>query len=199
MINHIQIINSLYGRFFKLFYGSSFKYLGNRSYIVFPVAIEGSENIHVGDNSYIAAGTCLAAVPLTNLECNLHIGSGCSIGRYNHIYATHSVTIGCNVLTANGVYISDNLHDYRNPEIPILRQPIIQNGDVVIGEGSWIGHNACILGVKIGKQCIIGANSVVTKDIPDYSVVIGAPAIIIKRFNTFDGVWMLTNPDGTFQ
>ena len=65
----------------------------------------------------------------------------------------------------------------------------MQNGKVRIGSGSWIGENACILGVIIGKQCVIGANSVVTKDIPDYSVAVGIPAKVIKKYNFETQQW----------
>jgi acetyltransferase-like isoleucine patch superfamily enzyme len=53
----------------------------------------------------------------------------------------------------------------------------------VIGEGSWLGENVCVIGASIGKHCVIGANSVVTKDIPDYSVAVGIPAKVIKKYN----------------
>lgn len=198
-MNHIRIYNAIYGRIFNLIYRNFFKHLGKKSFVISPVAIEGFKNIYIGDSTYIATGSCLAAVALTGMSSSLTIGNGCSIGRYNHFYATHSIKIGNNVLTANGVYISDNLHDYSNPNIPVANQNIIQKNLVEIGENSWIGHNACIIGVSIGKHCVIGANSVVTHDIPDYCVVIGAPAYIIKRFNTSENMWMPTNPDGSYK
>lgn len=58
-----------------------------------------------------------------------------------------------------------------------------------IGEGTWLGENVCVIGAKIGKHCVIGANSVVTKDIPDYSIAVGAPARIIKQYNFKENVW----------
>ena len=106
--------------------------------------------------------------------------------------------LGAHVLTANGVYISDNLHGYQDVTTPILRQPIRQNGMVEIGDGSWIGHNACILGVRIGRHCVVGANAVVTRDLPDYSVAVGAPAVIIRRYDADTGTWRATQPDGSF-
>ena len=106
-----------------------------------------------------------------------------TIGHFNHIYATRSIILHKNVLTADKVYISDNMHGYENVELPILRQPIVQKHIVEIGEGSWIGENVCVIGAKIGKHCIIGANSVVSKDIPDYCVAVGSPAKVVKRYN----------------
>ena len=81
----------------------------------------------------------------------------------------------------------------------ILNQPIRQNGIVEIGEGSWLGHNACVLGASIGKHCVIGANSVVTHDIPDYSVAVGSPAKIIRRYDSTTKTWRSTRGNGDFE
>ena len=87
------------------------------------------------------------------------------------------------MLTANNVYISDNSHDYENTEVPIISQPVKFKKRVQIGSGSWIGENVSIIGANVGKNSVIVANSVVTSDIPDYSVAVGAPAKVIKRVN----------------
>jgi acetyltransferase-like isoleucine patch superfamily enzyme len=60
----------------------------------------------------------------------------------------------------------------------------------LIGDGSWIGENACIIGAHVGKNCVIGANAVVTSDIPDYSVAVGVPAVVIKRFDAPSKMWI---------
>lgn len=90
--------------------------------------------------------------------------------------------IGEKVLLSPNVYITDCDHEYRNIDIPVIDQGIVQRGQKVsIGEGSYIGINTVIVGnVKIGKHCVIGANSVVTKDVPDYCVAVGSPARVIK-------------------
>ena len=199
MMFHMRLINAMHAKLFALLFSHKFAHFGSRTRIVRPVAIEGPENIHLADHIYVAAHSCLAAKPLTGTnECRLEIGKGSSIGRFNHIYATRRVVLGDHVLTANGVYISDNLHGYRNPLVPILQQPIVQIADVEIGAGSWLGHNACILGARIGRHCVIGANAVVTRDIPDFCVAVGAPAIIITRLDQASGAWRVTDPDGNF-
>ena len=71
-----------------------------------------------------------------------------------------------------------------------MEQPIIQNGTVEIGERSWLGENVCVLGAIIGKHCVIGANSVVTHDIPDYSVAVGAPAKVIRKYDFSSKEWI---------
>lgn len=199
MMLHLRIYNWILSKIFSILFSRTFGSFGKGARIISPVAIEGAENIFLGNNVFVAAHSCLAAVKLTDsIFCELYIGDGCKIGRFNHIYATNKIIIGRNVLTANNVYISDNLHDYERIDIPILDQKIIQKSSVIIGEGSWLGHNSCIIGARIGRNCVVGANSVVTRDIPDFSVVVGIPARIIKRFDVDSNLWRRTNPDGSF-
>lgn len=164
----------------------------DKSAIVYcPLNINGMEHISLGANVQINYRTWLAALPLTNMpSCDLVIGAGTIIGNFNHIYATHKVVLGKKVLTADKVYISDNLHDYRNIDLAIMDQPVIQNKEVSIGDGTWIGENAVILGCSIGRNCVVAANAVVTKDVPDYSIVGGVPAKVLKRFNVEKQQWI---------
>lgn len=175
------------------------KKFGKKSYINSPLKIDGPLNISIGEKVYIGYKSWLAALPLTGeKQCSLVIDNECVIGNFNHIYCTKSIKLERGVLTADKVYISDNLHGYEDINILIKNQPIIQNGEVVIGEGSWLGENVCVLGVKIGKQCVIGSNSVVTHDIPDYCVAVGAPAHIIKRYDSTTQTWRKTDSKGEF-
>jgi len=180
-------------------YRGSFKKVGYKSIIRSPLKIENAANIVIGNNVLIGYKAWLAASSLTgNVECSLEIGDGCSIGNFNHIYATKKIEIQNNVLTADRVYISDNQHGYEDINLPVIKQGIIQLNAVSIGEGSWLGENVCVLGAKIGKNCVIGANTVVTKDIPDYSIAVGAPAKIIKRYDFDLQEWRKTDPKGNF-
>lgn len=182
-----------------LYYRSKFGQYFWSSYIGNPLRIDGGKNIYVGKNVSIKYKSWIASKPLTGEEgSQLVFEDGCVIGHFNHIYATKSIILHKNVLTADRVYISDNLHGYENVAEPIKNQPVIQNNIVEIGENSWIGENVCVLGVKIGKHCVIGANSVVTKNIPDYSVAVGIPARIIKRYDFKKQKWRKTNKDGAF-
>jgi len=91
------------------------------------------------------------------------------------------------------VHIADHNHNYLNPTIHIYKQGVlaVENGRVHIGEGTWLGTNVVIVGnISVGKQCVIGANSVVTKDIPDYSVAVGIPAKVIKRYDFEQQQWI---------
>ena len=115
----------------------------------------------------------------------LKIGSHCSFGAYNHITCANRVIIGDSCLTGKWVTITDNSHgetDLDSLCLPPGKRPITSKGPVVIGNNVWIGDKATILpGVTIGDGAVIAANAVVTKDVPDYSVVGGNPAKILKR------------------
>lgn len=121
----------------------------------------------------------------------VRIGKGSEIGERCRISIANSLEIGKKVLFSPNVYITDCDHEYRNVDIPIIDQGIVQKGQKAsIGDGSYVGINAVIVGnVKIGKHCVIGANSVVTKDVPDYCVAVGSPAKIIKRYNLETQLW----------
>lgn len=97
------------------------------------------------------------------------------------------------MLTGPHVFIADHNHEYMNINKHIYLQGVrMKNEDtIIIGDGTWIGTNAVIVGnVKVGKNCVVGANSVVLDDIPDYCVVAGAPAKIIKMYNSKRGEWI---------
>lgn len=147
-------------------------------------------NIFLAPYSTIKKYCWLAAEPLTGADtCRLVINKGCSVGDFAHIYATKEIVLEKDVLLANFVYISDNVHGFENINLPIIKQQVIQRNTVRIGEGSWLGEHVCVIGANIGKHCIIGANSVVTHDIPDYCVAVGAPARVIKRYNFETKQW----------
>ena len=198
MIPSIRLVNALAARLFRLLHARSFAAFGANSQIVRPIGIEQPGRIHLGDDVYVAAQSCLAVQPLHE-NAALVIGDGCKLGRFNHIYSTGHVELGPKVLTANGVYISDNLHGYDDPDVPVMDQPLVQKRPTRIGGGSWIGHNACIVGATLGRHCVVGANAVVTRDAPDYSVIVGAPGIVIRRYDPDNRTWRATEPDGSFR
>ncbi len=169
----------------------SFGAIGKSVYIFSPMQIDGAKNIFIDNGVHIGYKTWLAALPQTGAEeCSLVIGEDCSLGNFNHIYATHSICFEKKVLTADKVYISDNVHDYHDIKLAIKEQPIVQKRDVRIGEGAWLGENVCVIGASVGKHSVVGANSVVTKDIPDYCVAVGIPAKIIKRYDFEKKEWI---------
>ena len=122
----------------------------------------------------------------------IKLGLGCDIGVRNRIAG--NVILEDYVLVGPDNYIASVDHVYENPDIPVMFQGIFsstsKHENLCIGEGSWIGTHVAIIGnVHIGKHCIIGANTVITKDIPDYCVVVGNPGRIIKEYNFTTNKW----------
>ncbi|MBR4388623.1 MAG: acyltransferase [Prevotella sp.] len=118
------------------------------------------------------------------------IGDYCSIGIRNSFAAIDKVQIGNNVLFAGYVHITDHSHGYEDINLPVKKQKLISKGPVIIEDDCWLGFGCEILsGVHIGKHSIVAARAVVTKDVPDYSIVAGNPAKIIKKYNFETRQW----------
>lgn len=171
-----------------------YKYLGFKSWVIKPLRVDGARYISIGPGVTVQKYSWLFAHQFDDHEPELIIESGCAIGDFNHITAVRKVRIGKNVLTANRVYISDNVHNYEDVRTPVMHQGVSFKGEVVIGDGTWLGENVCVIGAKIGRNCVIGANAVVTHDIPDYSVAVGIPARVIKKYNQSSRQWEKTAP-----
>lgn len=185
-----RIINRIRHRLWLACNAGKFAWFDPTAIMQKQLRIEGRENIHIEAGVIVQRQTWLAAVPLTGAkECRLTIGQGSVIGNFNHVYATRSIVIGKKVLTADKVYISDCSHGYQNINLAVVDQPIVQLASVVIGDGAWIGENVCVIGASIGRGSVIGANSVVTSDIPDYCVAVGIPARVIKKYNKETNTW----------
>lgn len=120
----------------------------------------------------------------------LKIGDNCAIGDFCHITSVRKVILENDVLLANNIYVSDNLHSYESIDVPIKNQPVIFKKEVVLKSGCWIGENVSIIGASIGKNSIVGANSVVTADIDDYCIAVGSPAKVIKRYDFNSEKWI---------
>jgi acetyltransferase-like isoleucine patch superfamily enzyme len=119
----------------------------------------------------------------------LSIGDGTYIGRNAHIVALKRIRIGKSVLMGDNVYIADNYHRFDRIDLPFKDQGLGFKSEVEIGNGTWLGENVCVISSKIGKQCIVGANSVVLNDVPDYCMVAGSPARIIKKYDHSTKSW----------
>ena len=128
-----------------------------------------------------------------SLPQTMMVKSGTVIGHFAHFIAMHSVIIEESVLIADKVFITDCTHKYKDISTPVVEQGISLLNEVIIGEGSWLGENVCVCGASIGKHCIIGANSVVLQDIPDYCVAAGSPARVVKKYDFEKKEWILTD------
>lgn len=188
-----SILSKLCGAFLSHIYTGflkrKFACFGKNSVIGYKaVAIEGLRYIHVGDNVELDKGIRLTAWGNYMNEAKtpeIRIGDNCHIGAMSHVTACNYIRIGKNLLTGTNVLITDNAHGGFNlDELNVHPQErnLVSKGGVSIGDNVWIGSNACIMSnVTIGDGAIVGANSVVTKDVPPYSIVAGAPAKIIRQ------------------
>ena len=124
----------------------------------------------------------------------IKIGKRVGVGKGTLIYGAKSVNIEDYVMISPYCLISDYDHQYTNTDKPIVNQPLTKIQPVLIKEGSWIGSHTVILsGVTIGKNCVIGAGSVITKNIPDFSVAVGTPARVIKKYDPTTKTWKKLN------
>lgn len=184
-----KILKSILGFFYCSLYTVKYK---RGVYIGFGSKIVGGKSVHLSKN--------VKLMPSSMYVCHrkvshLFINEETEIGMFSRIACMGKIYIGKEVITGPNVFIADYNHNYQNINISIMKQGNCFNEvntgyNIFIGDGSWIGTNVVIIGnVQIGKNCVIGANSVVTKDIPDYCVAIGSPAKVVKKYNFETNHW----------
>lgn len=157
----------------------------NLRIIRYPFYIRGKDCISFGKSFTSGVGLRVDAFPIAERKVCIEIGDYVQVNDYVHIAAIQSVKIGNNVLIASKVFISDHNHgvdfDLHECMIPAIKRPL-SSKPVIIGDNVWIGESVCILpGVTIGNNSIIGAGSVVTKDVCSNSIYVGNPARLLKR------------------
>ena len=183
----LQKIRFAFNCFRTGYYKSVLKSLGNGTILCSDVTIRRGEFIEIGKRCIISPQTVLSTTqndisnsPRLVIEDDVWIGHGC------HLTASNSVTIGKGTLLGKYITITDNSHGaIIDEEADILpsRRPVVSKGPVIIGKNVWIGDKAVILpGVTIGDSVIVGAESVVTHDVPARSIVVGNPAKIIRTY-----------------
>jgi acetyltransferase-like isoleucine patch superfamily enzyme len=145
-------------------------------YVMLDASVKENNAITIGNNVIISKGCVVQAKTGT-----LSIGDQCDIGVHTIITAVSSVILEQSVLIAGNCYIGGARYHLEDKNKPIMEQGIYSRGPIFIGEGSWIGASSTVLdGVRIGKGCVIGAGSLVSRDIPDYAVAVGIPARVMK-------------------
>lgn len=174
-------------------------YLGINSRILKPSYVSEKKFLYIGNNVTVERNGYIEPItynlsldskvienankPVLKIGNNVWIGQGC------HINCAQSVLIENDVLISSYVFISDIDHDYSDIGKPVSLQKLIIS-PVTIKEQAFIGTGVKILaGVTVGKHSVIGANSVVSKDIPDYCVAAGVPAKVIKKYNFEKKTW----------
>jgi acetyltransferase-like isoleucine patch superfamily enzyme len=179
-----------------LVYHFMFKEFGRGSYIRKPLLILNPGSISIGDRVSIRDGVRLEVVRTSATRFpSLSIGNDTNIEQNVHIVCHNRIRIGNGVSVTGHCAIVDVTHSYLDVDDPIKVGARVPDNDsfVEIGDGCFIGFGVVILpNVKIGTRSVIGANSVVTSNVPDYSVAAGAPARVLERYDFETHEWVKT-------
>lgn len=175
------------------------KKFGKHSVIYQPILVSGKKGISIGNNVFIRNGArfeCIfswGGASKQHYDASITIGDNTSIEQNVQLCSAGKLQIGHDCLLTADVYVGNVIHSYESPDQGPLGQPLIVE-DVSIGDYTFIGVGTKVLpGSHIGKNCIIGANSVIKGEIPDYSVAAGCPARVIKRYDFESGCWRKTD------
>ncbi|MEX0928954.1 MAG: acyltransferase [Balneolales bacterium] len=180
-----------------------------------PREISHPERMHIGDNVKFGPG-CMVKVTTRypgswmrhpdgehirqQFNPSLTIGNNVTATSNLHLAATSKITIEDNVMFASNVFLADFSHGYERGDLPYKYQGLTQIAPITIRRGSWIGQNVVILpGVTIGKNVIIGANSVVRNDIPEGCIAVGNPARIQKVWDPNTKSWKSVKKSGSLK
>ncbi|AJS57572.1 glycosyltransferase [Paenibacillus sp. IHBB 10380] len=180
----VFITEQLAARFYRF---GTHTYVQEGGQFVYP------EEVSIGSNVFIRAHYWFNIIsPGIGPSPKILIGDGCQCNLGLIISAVNHVELEANVLIGPNVYLSDTDHQYREVGIPIHSQGITTTtASIIIGEGAWVGANAVIVGnVTIGKGSVVSANSVVVRDVPDYCVVGGSPARLLKVYDPGSSEWV---------
>jgi acetyltransferase-like isoleucine patch superfamily enzyme len=191
MSDFLDFINRVY-RFLRKFdcylkYGPVFGAFHFGSILISPSILKCRNKIKIGKNVVIERNAvlyCVSSYAGVSFNPEIIIDSGVYINYGFNATTCSKISIGKNVTVGPNVFMSTFNHGYTSIDTPVNLQPLRDKGHITIGDGSWIGNNVTIIGdVKIGRNSVIGAGSVVVHDVADYSVAVGSPAKVVKRFN----------------
>lgn len=134
--------------------------------------------LQIGEQVLLEPGVWLTAPA----PARIRIGAGTLLNLAVMVAAAELVEIGAHCMFANGCFITDADHRFDDPDRPVPWQGFTSKGPTRVGDNVWCGANVVVTGgVTIGERCVIGANSVVTRDLPAFSLAVGAPARVLRR------------------
>jgi serine acetyltransferase len=166
--------------------------IGEGTRLAFPLGtVFGEPWIHLGDHCVIGEQVTLTAGMMPDLDLGpapvLRFGNGVVLGRGSHVVASAPVVFGNDVYCGPYVYVTSDNHSYDDTGVPVGKQwP--RTAPVEIGSGSWLGSGCVILpGARLGRNVVVAAGAVVRGEVPDFAVVAGAPARIVRRWEPETG------------
>ena len=166
--------------------------LGKNTFVSHPFMFVNKKHVYFGDNVQVRDFARIEpVVKRGNQSFNPKIifGNNVSIEQGLHLTCAEYVEIKANCVLSSYCMLTDISHEYGNVNESVLSQPLLVK-PTILDEGCFIGTGAKIMpGVHLGKHCVVGANAVVTKSFPDYSVIAGIPAVLIKKFNPNTNSW----------
>jgi acetyltransferase-like isoleucine patch superfamily enzyme len=166
------------------------KKIASSAFLAPGVQILGLEHIEIGENCTIGENTLFTINNRDQSGIKLSIGANTYIGRYNFFTVGKEIEIGAYCMFGNNCSFICSDHVFNSPLKPYLLTGATSDKRIKIGVNCWFGYNVSVVGnVTIGHGSIVGANSVVIKDIPPFSMAVGNPARIVKRFNFALGSW----------
>lgn len=154
------------------------------------VSVSRKGRVELGENVIIGHDSSFTFNPIDGNCPRIVLGKGVNLGKFNDFGCSEAIIIEDYVITAPYVHITDRDHCYEDIHTPIMHQPTRVRGAVRIGAGSWLGFGVQVMsGVTIGRNCVVAAGAIVTKDIPDYCVAGGNPARILRQYNPQTKAW----------
>jgi acetyltransferase-like isoleucine patch superfamily enzyme len=167
--------------------------IGKKVFLHKSVQILGKDFVQIGNNSVLSQDCWLNVNHRIGNYNAIDIGDHCFIGRRNFFSSGKQIVIGHYVLTANDCNFLGSSHIVDDPMKPYITTGTTENRTIMVGHNTFFGSRVSVIGnVKIGHGCVIGANSVITSDIPPFSQVAGFPATIRRRYSFLRKAWVLT-------
>lgn len=183
-----KMLGGMRNAFYTGYLRRRFSHLGDSVFEWKALKLMGERYMKIGDGNIFESNLQLTVRQTGERTPTLTIGNDCLFRHGCHITAVNSITIGNHLLTGTNVIITDNSHgmsDTDTLQLPPRQRDIVSKGPVVIGNNVWLGNNVCVMpGVTIGDGVVVGANSVVTHDIPSYSIAVGSPASYLCNHKT---------------